>query len=143
MIGSFAKTKNKKNAIETAKESISFTGLSDKMDLIASELNAGDLRRLELARALAAKPEFLLLDEVMAGLTPSESLEMVELIKKIRASGVTVLMIEHIMTALMALSDRVYVLDRGTLISSGTPFEVVNDPLVISSYLGKRGENNA
>ena len=79
----------------------------------------------------------------MAGLTPAESLEMVDLIKKIRTSGVTVLMIEHIMTAVMALSDRVYMIDRGQLIAEGVPSEVVQNPLVISSYLGKRGVNNA
>ena len=139
MIGAFSKNQNKEKAICIAKKYVEFTGLIDKIYLPAKQLNTGDLRRLELCRALATEPEFLLLDEVMAGLTPAESLEMVELIKKIRTSGITVLMIEHIMTALMALSDRVYVLDRGSLIASGTPTEVVNNPLVIRSYLGKRG----
>lgn len=143
IVGAYSKTKNKAIAKNIVEECLEFSGLIDKKDVCASDLNTGDQRRLELARALATKPEFLLLDEVMAGLTPAESLEMVDLIKKIRTSGVTVLMIEHIMTAVMALSDRVYVLDRGQLIAEGVPSEVVQNPLVISSYLGKRGVNNA
>lgn len=135
MIGAFPKHKSREEAERIASEKMEFTGLADKAETCARDLNTGDQRRLELARALATEPEFLLLDEVMAGLTPAESAEMVGLIQKIRASGVTILMIEHIMTALMTLSDRVYVLDRGRLIAEGTPEEVVSDPLVIKSYL--------
>ena len=140
VVGAYNKCRAKSDAYKKAKECIEFTGLSDKEGLDAASLNTGEQRRLELARALATQPKLLLLDEVMAGLTPTESAEMVELIRKIRDSGVTILMIEHIMPALMALSDTVYVLDTGRLISKGTPEEVSADKQVIESYLGKSAE---
>ena len=139
MIGSYSKLSKKQDAMDFAIKNIEFSGLGGKENVVARDLNTGDQRRLELARALATNPEFLLLDEVMAGLTPSESVVMTELIAKIRDSGITVLMIEHIMTALMKLSDRVYALDRGRVIAEGKPFEVASDPLVVSTYLGKKG----
>lgn len=141
MIGAFSKAESNKDAMEIALEKIEFSGLGGKERISAGDLNTGDQRRLELSRALATNPEFLLLDEVMAGLTPSESVVMTELISKIRDSGVTVLMIEHIMAALMKLSDRVYALDRGKLIAQGTPKEVASNPLVVSTYLGKKGNS--
>ncbi len=136
VIGAYGKTSNKKEAYEIAAESIEFVGLGDKATEFAYNLNTGDLRRLELSRALSTKPELLLLDEVMAGLTPSESVEMTELIRKVNQSGVTILMIEHIMPVVMSLSDIIYVLERGKLISKGTPKQVSADPGVIESYLG-------
>ncbi len=139
-VGAYNKCSTKAEAYKKAKECIEFIGLKDKEELDAANLNTGEQRRLELARALATQPKLLLLDEVMAGLTPTESAEMVELIKKIRDSGVTILMIEHIMPALMALSDTVYVLDQGMLISKGTPEEVSANKQVIESYLGKTAE---
>ena len=140
MTGAFCRVKRYKNAEEIAENCIEFVGLSDKIQKNANELNTGDQRKLELARALATKPNLILLDEVMAGLTPTESESVMGLIRKIREDGVTVLMIEHIMSALMSLSDRVIVLEQGSLISSGTPQQVANDPLVIESYLGKQGD---
>lgn len=136
VIGAYSKASNKKEAYKIAAESIEFAGLSEKSSDFAYNLNTGDLRRLELARALSTKPELLLLDEVMAGLTPSESAEMTELIRKVNQSGVTILMIEHIMPVVMSLSDVIYVLERGRLISQGTPEQVSSDPKVIESYLG-------
>lgn len=136
VVGGYCRAKNKREAYETASESINFVGLGGKREVLASTLNTGDLRRLELARAMATKPELLLLDEVMAGLTPAESKEMTELIQKINCSGITILMIEHIMPVVMSLSHTVYVLERGKLISHGTPEQVSSDPKVIESYLG-------
>lgn len=143
MTGAFCRVKKYKNALEIAEQSLSFVGLEDKIYKQASELNTGDQRKLELARALSTKPNLLLLDEVMAGLTPTESESVMEVIRKIRDDGITILMIEHIVAALMSLSDRVIVFDRGCLISSGTPQEVSKDPKVIESYLGRQDETNA
>ena len=137
VVGGFNQAKKRENAYAQAQESLEFVGLQHKSNDLAYLLNTGEQRKLELARALATKPKLLLLDEVMAGLTPSESVEMVELIKKIRQNGITILMIEHIMPAVMGLSDVIYVLERGRVIANGTPAEVAADEHVISSYLGK------
>ena len=143
MTGAFCRVKKYKNALEIAKQSLEFVGLDDKSQKQAAELNTGDQRKLELARALSTRPNLLLLDEVMAGLTPTESESVMKVIRKIKDDGITILMIEHIMAALMSLSDRVIVFDRGSLISSGTPQEVSKDPKVIESYLGRQDEVDA
>ena len=94
-------------------------------------------KRLEVARALATRPRLLLLDEVMAGLNPSEIHEIVALIRAIRDSGITILLIEHIMQAVAALADDVYVLAQGALIAQGSPRDIANNPAVIEAYLGR------
>ncbi|MBQ0042593.1 MAG: ABC transporter ATP-binding protein [Lachnospiraceae bacterium] len=136
MVGAFNRLESYSEAEKIAREMIIFVGMEDKMHAIVADLTIGDQRKLEMARALATKPKLLLLDEVMAGLTPTEIEETVELVLKIRDSGVTILMIEHIMAALMKLSDRVIVLDHGTLIAEGTPSEITQNERVIESYLG-------
>ena len=138
MVGAcFGREKQHKGpAAGIAEEVLETVALRDRADQLAGSLNVAQKKRLEMARALAARPYLLLLDEVLAGLNPSEIAAMIDTVGLIRDQGITIFMIEHVMQALMSLSDEVIVLDYGELIASGTPEEVVHNPQVIEAYLG-------
>ena len=136
MVGAFANTNNRSTAEDKAVEILKYFHLYDKIHEKAGSLTIAHRKRLEIARAMATEPALLLLDEVMAGLRPTEVDEMVDIIKDVRANGVTVFVIEHIMRAIMALSDRIVVIHFGQKISEGLPEEVATDENVIKAYLG-------
>jgi branched-chain amino acid transport system ATP-binding protein len=133
------KNTEKTEALPKARELLKFVGLKDeKFEVPAKNLNVVELRRIQLAKALATSPKLLLLDELLTGLTPRECDEAIQLVKLIHKQGVTVLIVEHVMRVIMGLCDRVTVLHHGEKIFEGTPKEVVNDDRVVKVYLGKR-----
>lgn len=133
------KLKEKSNILQKSRELLEFVGLAkEKFDTPAKNLNVVELRRIQLAKALATNPKMLLLDELLTGLTPKECDEAIALIKQINKQGVTVLIVEHVMRVIMGLCDRVVVLQHGEKICEGTPKQVCTDENVVNVYLGKR-----
>jgi branched-chain amino acid transport system ATP-binding protein len=137
MVGAFATTDKRAEAEQRALKVLRDLHMEGKKDLRAGNLTIADRKRLEIAKALATGPKLLLLDEVMAGLRPTEVDEMVAIIKQLREGGMTIFVIEHIMRAIMALSDRIAVLHFGTKIAEGSPQEIAHDERVIKAYLGE------
>jgi branched-chain amino acid transport system ATP-binding protein len=137
MVGAFATTDKRAEAERRALEVLRHLHMEDRKDMRAGNLTIADRKRLEIAKALATRPKLLLLDEVMAGLRPTEVDEMVAIIKRLREGGMTIFVIEHIMRAIMALSDRIAVLHFGTKIAEGPPHAMAHDERVVKAYLGE------
>ncbi len=138
MVGAYARLSRTHAAMARALETLEFTGLAVRADTLAHALTPAEKRRLEVARALATQPRLLLLDEMLTGLTPVEAQSGVQLIRDVRARGITVMMVEHVMEVLLPLVDRAVVLDLGRVLTIGAPTEVVHNPDVIRAYLGDR-----
>ena len=136
-VGALARTRPFGDATRKAREVLALVGLADRADRPARGLTLADRKRLELARALATEPRLLLLDEVMAGLTPTETEWIIELCRAINARGIAILLIEHVMRAVMALSARIVVLNQGQVIASGAPGVIARDARVVEAYLGE------
>jgi branched-chain amino acid transport system ATP-binding protein len=137
MVGAFCRTTSRHRAEAIALEVLEFLGLSDRSRDPAGILTTPDRKRLEIARALATQPRLLLLDEMMSGLTPTEVQTMLALVRQIRQRGITIVVIEHVMRAIMSLADKIVVLHHGRLIAEGTPSEIIGNPAVLDAYLGE------
>jgi len=138
MTGAFLRTYNNREVREKAEEILRFAGLHEKRDFLGTAITIADKKRLEVAMALGTQPKLLMLDEAMAGLTPVELKGMIALLRKVRESGVTLIIVEHVMEAVMELSDRVVVINSGRNIVEGAPADIVRNPEVIQAYLGDR-----
>lgn len=137
-IGSYNRLKEKQEIEDKTMEILDLLGLVDQKDVTAQNLSIGDRKKLELARALATKPSFLLLDEVMAGLNPKEQNYMINIILELKGMGMTILLIEHHMKAIMSLSERIIVLNYGKKLAEGSPSDIGSNQDVIEAYLGER-----
>ena len=136
MVGAYLRVRDRGESRRRAEAAAAQVGMAGQLDRLGADLTVAGRKRLELARALATGPRLLLLDEVMAGLNPTEIGEIVEVVRTIRASGITILLTEHVMQAVMSLADRVYVLNQGRMIAEGTPAEIAGNPAVVEAYLG-------
>jgi len=136
IVGAFCRTANSAEAYRETMEILKFMGLYEKKDSLVGNLTIADHKRLEISKALATKPHLLMLDEAMAGLNATETIEAIELIKKIRDRGITLIVVEHVMEVIMSISERVVVFDSGKKIAEDTPEKIVKNPRVIEAYLG-------
>ena len=136
MVGAYFRTAERKLAEREAEAVAGMVGMTGQLDQMGADLTVAGRKRLELARALGTGPRLLLLDEVMAGLNPTEVTEIVQVIRDIRDSGITILLIEHVMQAVTSLAERVYVLNQGRMIAEGTSAAIADNPQVIEAYLG-------
>jgi branched-chain amino acid transport system ATP-binding protein len=137
VVGALARTSSVPQAREVALEQLRLVKLDHKQDFLAGGLPIGERKKLEVARVLATKPALLLLDEVMGGLNPAESEDLIQLILDIQRRGLTQMVIEHDMKAIMRISNRVVVLNSGEKLAEGTPQEIVQNPEVVTAYLGE------
>ena len=137
-VGAYLRHPRRAQALTKAREILAFTGLEDRSAALAATLGTLGRKRLEIARALATEPRVLLLDETLAGLTPTETREAIALIREIHGRGHTLVIVEHVMDVIMALAGRVVVMDEGKVIATGTPREVVADARVAEAYLGRK-----
>lgn len=137
MVGGFVRSADTVEIRRKAAEIAAFLGMGHQGETEVQQLTAFDRRKLELGRALSTEPKLLLMDEVVAGATPAEGQEMVELVRRIRDRGITILIVEHVMKVIMALSERVIVMESGRLIANGVPQEVVRQPEVLKAYFGE------
>jgi branched-chain amino acid transport system ATP-binding protein len=137
MVGAYHTTRLRRDATARAEDVARQVGLGAQLDMRADALTLAGRKRLELARALATQPKLLLLDEVMAGLNPVEVEEIIGMVRKIHATGVVILLIEHVMQAVISLAARAYVLSNGRIIANGSPTAIAADPAVIEAYLGQ------
>jgi branched-chain amino acid transport system ATP-binding protein len=136
MVGAYLRHPERAEAMRLAEDVANRVGMGRMLDMQAGDLTVAGRKRLELARALATEPRLLLLDEVMAGLNPTEIAEIVGVVRAIRAGGVTILLIEHVMQAVMSLAERIHVLNQGRIVARGSPAEIAVDPVVVEAYLG-------
>ena len=136
IVGAFCRTTDAARAYDQTLEILKFTGLYEKKDFRVGNLTIADQKRLEISKALATQPSLLMLDEAMAGLNATETNEAIELIKKIRDRGITLMIVEHVIEVIMSISERVVVFDSGKKIAEDSPDKIVKDPRVIEAYLG-------